>query len=266
MSDINARRRSVEAVPRIPRVVSRKALECELARLSARVTEAERQKEAAESFASLAAHELVAPLVMAEAYAAIVGARLDERDHADSLRDLEALARHAARVRLLVDALLQDARSDRHGLHARRVDLNAVVRDSISVLRPEIEAKQVAVRAGSLPAVDADETLLSSVITNLVLNALKFSPRLGGEIQINADEEPSMWRISVCSDAPTIPPEDRERIFEPFNCGRGERRLGGAGLGLALCRRIINRHGGRIGVVPAGANGVGNIFFFTLPA
>jgi signal transduction histidine kinase len=246
--------------------VSRQALERELERMSARVAELERERAAVDAFAALAAHELVEPLVMAEAYASIVAARLDDNAHADSVSDLEALGRGAFRARLLVETLLQDARSGGAAFHAHPVDLNDVVRDSISLLRPQIEARQADVRVTPLPAVSGEEALLSGVFTNLVSNALKFNPRVGGEIEIGADQEPPLWRIFVRSDGPTIPPEDRERIFEPFNRGRDERRVRGAGLGLTICRRIVERHGGRIGVVPAGANGTGNVFYFTLPA
>jgi signal transduction histidine kinase len=266
MSDTNGRQRSLEGRSYISRAVPREPPERELERLSARIAELEREREEIEGFVALAAHELVEPLVMTEAYAAIVAARLDGGAQSDSIGDLETLGRGAARARLLVETLLQDARSTGGVLQPEPVDLNVVVRDSLSLLRPHIEARQADVRVGTLPAVTGEEALLSGVFTNLVTNALKFNPRRGGAIEIGADEEPSLWRIFVRSDGPTIPPEDRERIFEPFNRGRGERRVRGAGLGLTICRRIVERHGGRIGVRPAGTNGTGNIFYFTLPA
>jgi len=86
-------------------------LEREVENLSARVEQLEREKAAVEAFAAVAAHELVEPLVMTEAYASMVSDRLDHDEHAESRRDLDALSRGAARMRLLVETLLNDARS-----------------------------------------------------------------------------------------------------------------------------------------------------------
>jgi signal transduction histidine kinase len=240
------------------------ALELEIEQLSARVGELEREKADLEEFAAVAAHELVEPLVMTEAYATMVIGRLDEQAHAESRRDLDALARGAARLRLLVETLLHDARSSGRSLRHRPVDLNAVVRECLTVLRPEIEARRTPVEVGELPEVVGDESLLSGLFVNLLINALKYSPRHGGTIRVGAGRDGSLWRLFVDSDGPTIPPEDRHRIFEPFHRGRHERRTRGAGLGLAISRRIVERHGGRIGVTAT--NGSGNRFFFTLPA
>ena len=239
-------------------------LELETARLAARVDELEREKAAVEAFAAIAAHELLEPLVIAEAYAAMVSDRLDDEQHADSRRDLAALSRTASRTRLLLEALLQDARSAENRIARRRVHLDAVVEDCLTVLRPEVEARGAKLEVGALPVVRGDESLLNGLFTNLLINALKYSPRRGAEISIDATPEGRIWHFSVHSEGPTIPPEERQRIFDPYQRGRGERRARGAGLGLAICRRIVERHGGHIGVAPGGAGG--NRFFFTLPA
>ena len=194
-------------------------LEREVKTLSARVEQLEREKAAVEAFAAVAAHELVEPLVMTEAYAMMVSDRLDADQHADSRRDLDALSRGAARLRLLIE---------------------------------------------TLPTVEGEEALLSGLFANLLINALKYSPRQSPQIRVRAQHEAQGWRIEVESSGPTIPVEDRERIFEPFHRGTGERRARGAGLGLATCRRIVERHGGAIGV--RAANGSGNVFHFTLPS
>jgi signal transduction histidine kinase len=240
------------------------ALESEIERLLARVSALEDEKAALEGFAAVAAHELVVPLVMAESYASIVSDRLDGEEHADSRRDLDALGRGAARARLLVETLLHDARSSERPVLRRPVDLNMVVRQCVALIDPEIAARGARVEIAELPTVMGEETLLSGVFTNLLVNALKYSPRQGGTIHIDLDRELTHWRFYVHSDGPTIPLEDRERIFEPFHRARGERRARGSGLGLAICRRIVERHGGTIGVTAA--NGSGNSFYFTLPA
>jgi signal transduction histidine kinase len=243
---------------------SRRALEEELERLRARVASLESEKAAIEMYAAVAAHELVEPLIITEAYAEIVATRLDPGEHADSRRDLDALARGAARMRRLVETLLHDARSADRPLELRPVDLNAVVNDCIAFLEPELQARGMGVEVHRLPEVHAEEPLVSGLFSNLLVNALKYSPRQGGTVRVGAAHADDSWRIWVQSEGPTIPDADRARIFEPFNRGRGERRVRGSGLGLAICRRIVERHGGQIGIT--GANGDGNVFYFTLPA
>ncbi len=239
-------------------------VDLEVARLAARVEELERENTALETFAAVAAHELVEPLILTEAFAAMVSDRLDPDLHAESRSDLAMLRRTATRTRHLLEALLKDARSGEHSLARRPVDLGAVVAESVAALEHEIEARGATVRLGDLPTVPGDESLLNGLFTNLILNALKYSPRQGSEIVVEASREHRTWRVAVDSEGQTIPPEDRRRIFEPFQRGRSERRARGAGLGLAICRRIVERHGGEIGVVPAARGG--NRFYFTLPA
>lgn len=239
-------------------------LELDAARLTARIEQLEREKAALEAFAAVAAHELVEPLVITEAYAAMVSERLDDADHADSRRDLAALSRTASRTRHLLEALLHDARSADHQLAPRPVDLGALVDDCLGLLQPEVLARGTRLRVGDLPTVAGDESLLAGLLTNLLLNALKYSPRHGAEIVVEASRDGDSWHVAVESEGPTIPAEDRKRIFDAYQRGRGERRARGAGLGLAICRRIVERHGGAIRVVP-GAHG-GNRFVFTLPA
>jgi signal transduction histidine kinase len=239
-------------------------LERELKTLSARVEQLEREKAAVEAFAAVAAHELVEPLVMTEAYATMVSDRLDADQHADSRRDLDALSRGAARLRLLIETLLHDARTSGREIKRDPVDLNHIVEESLALLAPEIAARGADVEVETLPSVVGEEALLSGLFANLLINALKYSPRQSPEIRVRALREAESWRVEVESSGPTIPVEDRERIFEPFHRGTGERRAHGAGLGLATCRRIVERHGGAIGV--RATNGSGNVFHFTLPA
>jgi signal transduction histidine kinase len=132
------------------------------------------------------------------------------------------------------------------------------------MLGSEIAARGAHVDVEPLPHVSGQPDLLRALLTNLLVNALKFSRRNGGSVRMSAELDGGSWTVFVDDEAPPIPPEDRERIFLPFARGRGERRVRGAGLGLAICARIVERHGGRIGVTDAGRGG--NRFYFTLPA
>jgi signal transduction histidine kinase len=232
--------------------------------LRARIAELEREKAEAEAFAAEAAHELLTPLVMIDAHATMAAEQLDDEFDADALRNLDALQRGAALTRLLVETLLHAASSRGYRLRRSVVDLNTVLGDCLSLLAPEIQFRGAEVQVAKLPDVLADEALIGAVFSNLLINALKYGPRHSGTIRVDATFMDTAWRLSVQSQGPMIPVQDRDRIFEPYNRGRGERRARGAGLGLAICRQIVERYGGQIGVTATGQGE--NRFWFTLPA
>jgi signal transduction histidine kinase len=235
----------------LARRAERAALRREVSRLNLQLTQLER-------FAAVAAHELSEPLVMTEVYVRRlierVGDTIDEESHAD----LQALARGAARTRLIVETLLHDARSPDRSLPRQAVDLNRVVASCVNLLRHEIAVRQASVSVERLPVVAGDEALLATVMGNLLSNALRHGPRRTAEIHVAATRALSMWRISVVSEGDPIPLSDRRRIFDRF-----ESLNRGTGLGLAICRTIVERHGGTIGV-PSGQRGT--CVYFTVPA
>jgi signal transduction histidine kinase len=237
-------------------------LERRIAELTSRIAQLEREKDDVDAFAAVAAHELVQPLVMVEARASMLGERLSSDDLADARQEVDDIGRAAARLRRLVESVLHDARSSGEDLRRERVDLALVLTEVVALLRPEIDTRAAHVVIGPLPAVDGDRALLGSLFMNLLTNALKYGPS-GTLIHVGALREGDAWRISFEDNGDPIPEADRERLFEPFQRGRGSRRVRGVGLGLATCRRIAERHGGTIGLT-AGANG-GTAFEITLP-
>jgi signal transduction histidine kinase len=234
----------------------------ERTRLLVRIAELERENAALDRFAGEAAHELLTPLVMIDSYAVTALERLDGLD-ADSLSDLDALRRAAARSRHLVQTLLEHARSRRRPLERHPVEVDLVVRETLALLAPEIRARGAEVDVGELPRVEADGTLIAAVFTNLLTNALKFGPRERARIRVVARRDTAGWRFLVQSQGRAIAAEDRERIFEPYRRGRYERRTRGTGLGLAICREIVAWHGGEMGVRTT--DGSDNTFWFSLP-
>jgi signal transduction histidine kinase len=239
----------------------------EIEELQARIDQLQRERDAAEGFAALAAHELMAPLVLTEACVALATERLPASDGAELLEALMILGRGASRTRRLIEVLLHEARASTRPIRRETVDLEALARDCIDLLGPEIEARSAEIELDTLPRVAGEGELLGGLLTNLLMNALKFNPRQGGSVRVGAIRDGDQWTIFVDSEGPPIPLEDRDRIFEPYHRGRGERRARGAGLGLAICRRIVERHGGVIGVAaPVAPDADGNRFYFTLPA
>jgi len=229
-----------------------------------RLVTLERERAALELFAGVAAHELMAPLIAAETHARLLEQQARERFDGSESLDLHELLRVLSRMRLLVETLLHEARSSANPLERRPVSLQRLVEGAIELLAREIAARDARVIAAELPVVEGDEVLLGGVVNNLLLNALRYGPRNGGEVRIDARRARTHWQISVTSQGPTIPLEDRVRIFEPYHRGAHERRVAGAGLGLTICRSIVERHDGVIGVAPTAAGG--NRFYFTLPA
>ena len=241
-----------------------RSLERENRRLRVRVTQLESEMKEVEGFVAVAAHELVEPLIATEAYASIVAGRLVDAAHAESRSDLDTLRRGTAQARLLAESLLHRVHANDGPLQPRPVDAGAVVADCLRLLTPEVDFRSAEVVVEHLPVVPAEEVLIRALFMNLLSNALKYGPRYGGTIAIGATPRSGGWRFCVRSEGPTIPVEDRERIFQAYHRGHGERRVRGAGLGLAICRHVVERHGGRIWV--AAARGGGNRFCFTLPA
>jgi signal transduction histidine kinase len=228
-----------------------------------RVESLEREKEALERFAGVAAHELMEPLVMAEAHATMLAEGLGERLDDDARDDLEHLLRGASQMRLIIETLLHDARSSSRPLKRVPVDLDQVAAETVDLLRHEIFVHRATVDVGPLPVVAGDPVLLAGVLRNLLLNGLRYGPRRDGTVVICARRAPHAWRILVMSEGITLPAKERRRIFDPFRRGAHERRYPGTGLGLAICRSIVDRHGGEIGVVPMRPRG--NRFYFTIP-
>ena len=212
----------------------------------------------------MAAHEMLRPLIMTEALADVILGRAASRLDIESQDDLRRLIEGSARVRALIETLLLDTTERGQPLQRRPVDLQSLVEHCLSVLKFEIAERHAVVEVAPLPVVNGDEALLTGVFTNLLHNALTYGPRLGGDIRVSAVRYAGGWILEVASDGAAIPEAEREWIFDPWRRGREERRVRGAGLGLAIVRRLVERHGGEVGVTSPGVTG--NRFFFTLPA
>jgi len=205
------------------------------------------------------------PLVLIEATAVELGMHSAEsRGGPESAVLADSIGTVAVRGRLLVETLLQDARFAERPPELTTVRVADVVTDALTLVmthgsRPA--GPQITV--GRMPTVVSNAQLLSIVIRNLVVNAVKYGSREAGDIRIFADDEQGGWRLSVVSRGRAISPGEVERIFRRFERGNEPRRSTGTGLGLAICARLVGRLGGMLGVTPE--PGVGNRFFVFLP-
>ncbi len=241
----------------------------EAARLQRRVEELEAlvddlgdHSRSMEGFAAMAAHQLSEPLIVAESGAIMVAEELGDALDADLRARLDAIGRGAARARQTIDALLMDARSG-NGLELQPVSTGRVVTEVLEEMAPRMRERDIVAEVGTLPAVRAERRLLAVVFQNLISNALKYGPRDGGKIRIDAERHEDGWRLIVQSGGAPLPADQTRRIFEPWRRIPGERRAPGSGLGLAICARLVERLGGTIGVEPQPE---GNSFYFILPA
>jgi signal transduction histidine kinase len=136
---------------------------------------------------------------------------------------------------------------------------------ALEALAGPIEAAGARIGARDLPVVRVDRAGVCRVFQNLIGNAVKFTvPGRPPEVEIGAERQGAMWRLWVRDNGIGMQPSDAERIFQPFKRLHGEEAYPGTGIGLAICERIVNQHGGRIWVTSA--PGEGSTFSFTLPA
>jgi signal transduction histidine kinase len=245
------------------------AAQAESARLRQQVRELESKVDvlsehsrSMEGFAATAAHQLSEPLIVAESGTIMVAEDLGDALDPELRARLDAIGRGAARARQMVDALLLDARSG-SGLTLKPVDAGQIAAQVLEDLAPQMHERGAVAEVAELPVVHAEPRLLSIVFHNLISNAIKYGPREGGRIQIEATREGDAWRLAVVSGGTPLVDQEPARVFEPWRRVPGERRVPGSGLGLAICKRLIERIGGTIGVEPQAA---GNRFYFVLPA
>jgi len=233
--------------------------------LNKTLAEVERSNKELEQFAYVASHDLQEPLRMVSSYTQLLakhfGGQLDQ-----DARDYVGYAVDGAnRMQRMIQDLLLYSRAMTRGKAQEPVDLDGVLGEALANLQMTIGETGSMISADNLPTVNADRLQLVQVFQNLVGNAIKFrkegdSPR----VQISARRDGAEWIISVKDNGIGIDPKHFSRLFVIFQRLHGPQQYPGTGIGLALCQRIIARHGGRIWV--ESAPGKGSEFLFTLKA
>jgi PAS domain S-box-containing protein len=222
--------------------------------------ELERSNAELAQFAAVASHDLSEPLRIVDGFLALVQQRAAERLDEQVLEYVGEARGGAARMRQLIDALLRYAKAGADALQPTTVSLDVIAREALGALAAAIEERGAHVELEPLPDVQGDTTLLRQVLQNLLSNAVRHAATERPEVRVHARRLPAAWEVSVADNGPGVAAEVRPRMFDMFVRGRG----GGAGLGLAICRRAVERHGGRIWVQDAPGGGAD--VRFTLPA
>ncbi|AGB32421.1 PAS sensor protein [Natrinema pellirubrum DSM 15624] len=224
----------------------------------------EESNERLEQFAYAASHDLQEPLRMISSYLRLLEGRYADDLDADGQEFIDYAVDGAERLSEMINGLLEYSRIETRGDPLEPLSLADVVADVLEDLQFRIEEEDATVTVEPLPVVRGDAGQLRQVFQNLLTNALEYSGDEPPEIHVSAERTGDRWAISVRDEGIGIDPEHQDRIFRVFQRLHSHEDHPGTGIGLALCHRIIERHGGQITV--DSEPGEGATFTVTLPA
>ncbi|HEV2813478.1 MAG TPA: ATP-binding protein [Solirubrobacteraceae bacterium] len=239
-------------------------LEQSRVRLEERAAELERSNADLEQFAYAASHDLSEPLRTVAGFSQLLGARYRGKLDEEADEMIRYMGDGVDRMQQLIDDLLLYSRVGRAPLHEERVDLGDALREARAWLGPAAEERGAEITADPLPEVLGEQGQLAQVFQNLLANAIKFTaPDVTPVVHVAASSSGGEWRIAVADNGIGVDPAQADAIFKMFGRLHPVEEYPGTGIGLALVKRIVERHGGRIWVEsgPAG----GSVFVFTLP-
>jgi len=242
-------------------ITDRKEVEKELAR---RADDLVRSNKELEQFAFVASHDLKEPLRKISGYAELIQSRYHDKLDEKGERFLSYLQDGVKRMDAIIGDLLTYSRAGRGGEVREAVDMADIVKDVLEDLEKALEDVHAKVTVNGLPPVYVNRTQIRQVIQNLVANAIKFHGEAAPEIVISAEKAKEYWRFSVKDNGIGMEQQYFERIFEIFQRLHTRTEYPGTGIGLAICKKIVEQHGGKIWA--ESTVGAGSTFFFTLPA
>jgi len=216
-----------------------------------------------EQFAYVASHDLQEPLRMVATYTQLLAERYQGKLDSDADKYIHYAVDGALRMQKLVQDLLAFSRVGRQGLALESTDSNAVLQVALQNLEAAIQESGAIVEHAQLPAVVADSSQLVQVFQNLIGNAIKFCGSEPPLIEVAVLEKGKEWIFSVADNGIGIAAEQVENVFVLFRRLHTRAEYSGNGIGLSICKKIIEQHGGRIWVESEPDHG--SIFYFTIP-
>ena len=226
----------------------------------------ERSNAELDQFAYVASHDLKEPLILVSAYARMIRDRHGDALNAEASTFLGHVIDEAGRMKGMIDDLLDYSRVETRAEEPAPVDLAESVETAVRTLTPQIEETGARVEVdGRFPVVMGSESQFERLFRNLIGNAIKFRGEAPPVITVHSERAGGdEWVIAVADNGIGVDRAKADKIFEVFQRLHSQDRYSGSGMGLAICKRIVNRHGGRIWVEPADDGG--SVFRFALPA
>jgi PAS domain S-box-containing protein len=232
--------------------------------LRAAYDELARSNSELQQFAYVASHDLQEPLRMIGSYTQLLERRYADKLDADAREFMGFIVDGATRMKQLIEDLLAYSRVGTRGKELRPVPAEGALERALVNLRASIDSTGAQVTHDALPEVVADDTQLIQLFQNLIGNAIKFKKQDEPiRVHVGVSDAGSEWRFSVSDNGIGIEPQYYQRIFMVFQRLHTRDEYPGTGIGLAICKKVVDRHRGRIWV--ESAPGQGSTFHFTLP-
>jgi light-regulated signal transduction histidine kinase (bacteriophytochrome) len=231
--------------------------------LARKTRELERSNAELEQYAAAAAHDLKSPLVAVGGYLQLLRRKLGSACDPSCAAYLDQAVRGTERMEALIDDLLAYARVGKGERAPELADANAALDEALANLAAEVEASGARISRDRLPAVPVSYRELVQLFQNLVGNALKFRGEAPPQVHVGVQEGPDEWVFSVRDNGIGIDPAHADKVFGLFERLHGPAEYPGTGLGLALCKKVVESRGGRIWV--ESQPGQGATFSFTVP-
>jgi len=232
--------------------------------LANKVEELARSNRDLEQFAYVSSHDLQEPLRMVAAYTQLLADRYRGKLDENADKYIGYAVEGALRMQALIEDLLAFSRVGRNGHEHKETDCNAAIDEALRNLAAAVRESGVIVTRGPLPPLLADHFQLVQLFQNLIGNAIKFRKDRPPMIKISAQRIGDKWQLSIEDNGIGIAADHKEQIFVIFQRLHTREEYSGNGVGLAICKKIVEQHGGRIWV--ESEPGRGATFQFTLPA
>lgn len=246
--------REVDGVTGFARdITERKQVELEL----------RRSHEDLQQFAYVVSHDLQEPLRMIISFLELLKRNYDDLLDERGQEYIWYAVDGATRMQAMIEGLLAYSRIDTQGNPFTSTDCNVILEHVLRNLMRVIQAKDAVVTYDPLPTINVDATQVEQVFQNLISNALKFCDVSPPRVHISAERNDHLWRFAVRDNGIGIDPAQMDRLFKVFERLHTQEEYEGTGIGLAVCKKIVERHGGQIWV--ESQPGEGSIFYFTLP-